>query len=101
MRAIMVAVIASVRRQRHGARRERKIEPDSDKQPEGGTAPGSAPAAAKEMAQVVVSNTVSAIRLVILPAEVKDRCHAAQNINWIESWFDPTDDSQSLLSSQT
>ena len=86
---------------RHGAGRQREVQPDSDEQPEGALAPGSLLPAVSRMTQLVDSNTVSAIRLVSPGLEVKDWRHAPQKMNWKENWFEPTADSQSLLSSQT
>jgi hypothetical protein len=95
------AVVVSVGLDGHGARRQREVEPDSRKQPKGSPPRGLSLRAVSQMAQLPVSNRISAYRLVILPAQVKDQYHAIQNMNWIENWLEPTDDSQSLLSSQT
>ena len=65
----------------HGARRQREIEPDSREQPKGAPPPGLLLRAVSQMAQLPVSNRISGNRLVILPAQVKGRCHAVQKMN--------------------
>lgn len=101
MRTTVITRVIAPGFHRHGARRQREIEPDSNEQPEGFATPGLPFRAVSRMTQLLVSNRFSVKRLVLLRAQVKDVGHAPQNMNWTESWLAPTDDSQSLLSSQT
>lgn len=97
----MRTVVVGVGLHGHGARRQRKVEPDSNEQPKGAQAPGLLLRAASRMTQLIVSHRISVNRLVLRTAQVKDSNHANQKMNWTENWLEPTDDSQSLLSSQT
>ena len=62
--------------ERHRAGRQREIEPDSRKQPDGAAATGLLLSAAGGMTQLIDSNRVSGNRLITPAAKVKDRRHA-------------------------
>ena len=81
MRAVMIIVDLDG----HGTRRQCEIEPYSSKQPKGARPPGLLLPAVSQMTQLIVSHEISSNRLVVLSAEVKDQCHARQNMNWSEN----------------